>query len=65
MKKITEGELADLLRDRYQLKCLLENGVDVWENYSKALDKGIPGEESYWEYSSQNENDLTFAYDTI
>lgn len=65
MKKITEGELADLLRDRYQLRCLLAHGVDTWEFYNKSLDEGVLGEGSYYEFASQPINDMTYAYDTL
>lgn len=55
MKLISEGELANLLRDRAKLRCLEQAGVDNWEWYGEALEN--------YDKDELSNSELTEKYD--
>ena len=65
MKLISEERLAELLRAEAYATALEYHNVDEWDYYEDALSEPIFNNETYWEYTSQNNRDITRNFQSV
>ena len=65
MKLISEERLAELLRDKAYATALAHYNVDEWDYFKDALNEPIFNNETYWEYISQSDEDITRDFQSV
>lgn len=65
MKLISEERLAELLRAEAYATALEYHNVDEWDDYEDALSEPIFNNETYWEYVSQSDRDITRDFQSV
>lgn len=65
MKLISEERLAELLRAEAYATALEYYNVDEWKYFEVALDEPIFNNETYWEYTSQSDEDITRDFQSV
>lgn len=65
MKVISEERLAELLRAEAYATALEYQNVDEWDCYEDALNNPIFNNETYWDYVSQSDRDITRDFQSV
>ena len=65
MKLIPEERLAELLRAEAYATALEYHNVDEWDYYEDALSEPIFNNETYFEYTSQSDRDITRDFQSV
>lgn len=65
MKLISEERLAELLRAEAYATALEYHNVDEWDYYENALREPLFNNETYWEYISQSDGDITRDFQSV
>lgn len=65
MKLVSEERLAELLRAEAYATALEYQNVDEWVYYGYALNNPIFNNETYWEYTSQSDRDITRDFQSV
>lgn len=65
MKLISEERLAELLRTEAYATALEYHNVDEWDYYEDALSEPIFNNETYLEYISQSDRDITRDFQSV
>jgi hypothetical protein len=65
LKEISMKRLAELLRAEYKLDLLEGGGVDNWEGYDESLNYKYEDEESYFDFSSKSDEEITSEFKDI
>lgn len=65
MKVISEERLAELLRTEAYATALEYQNVDEWDYYEDALNNPIFNNETYFEYISQSDRDITRDFQSV
>lgn len=65
MKLISEERLAELLRAEAYATALKYHYVDKWDYFADSLSDPIFNNETYWEYTSQSDRDITKDFQSV
>jgi hypothetical protein len=65
MKFISEERLAELLRAEAYATALKYHNVDKWDYFTDSLSDPIFNNETYWEYTSQSDRDITRDFQSV
>lgn len=65
MKLISEERLAELLRAEAYATALEYHNVDEWDYYENALREPLFNNETYWDYVSQSDRDITKDFQSV